>query len=200
LTGREAHASSAPNGTSAIAFGAQLINELYSYQAVLAEEGNDPRFLVPHGSVNVGLVSGGTAVNVVAGGCSLDVEVRALTHQDVHVIAKSIEAIGKSIEERMRLRAREASVTIQTCAQYPGLDTSDSIMRLIAELAESGYGGALDFGTEAGAYRERLGVPTVVCGPGDIAQAHTVDEFIELAQLLHAERFLHRLGDWLCRV
>ena len=62
-------------------------------------------------------------------------------------------------------------------------------------LADGSQPGSIAFGTEAGLYSERCGIPTVVCGPGDIAQAHQADEWIALDQLAACDRFLDRLLD-----
>lgn len=198
LRGRAAHSSSAPSGVSAIAFAARLIGALYAYQDELAAGARDRRFSVPHASINVGRVRGGGAVNVVAERCALDVEIRALPRQDQAELIQPVLKMCARTEADMRERAPEASVTVKTRASYPGLDDRGETAPLIAELAESDYGLAVDFGTEAGLYQQRLAVPVVVCGPGDVAQAHTVDEFIEAEQLDRAQRFLVRLAERLC--
>ncbi len=198
IRGRAEHSSVAPTGVSAIAFAASMINELYAYQALLAARDGDPRFRVPYATVNVGRIDGGTGVNVVAGECVLDVEIRALPRQDLTTLIQPVIDLSEHIQASMRARAPEAAVTVEIRARYPGLDDAGDVAPLVAGLAESDYGLAVDFGTEAGTYQQRLGVPVVVCGPGDVAQAHTVDEFIEEEELARAERFVHRLADWLC--
>ncbi len=198
LRGRAAHSSVAPNGVSAIAFAAKMIEELYAYQAVLASQDSDQRFPVPYASINVGRIEGGTGVNVVAEECAFDIEIRALPRQSLTTLAQSVIDLAEDIQASMRTRAAEAAVAVTIRAQYPGLDEAGDVAPLVSRLAESDHGLAVDFGTEAGMYQQRLGVPVVVCGPGDVSQAHTVDEFIEEEQLVRAERFVHRIADWLC--
>jgi acetylornithine deacetylase len=176
LNGRAVHSSAAPDGVSAIASAGEMIGA----------------------SLNVGCIHGGTGVNIVADECTLDVEIRALPHHDPATLLQPIMALSEEIQANMRVRAPEAAVTVEIQAKYPGLYEGGDIGSFVAELADSDHGLAVDFGTEAGLYKQRLGVPVVVCGPGDVAQAHTVDEFIEEEQLIRAEQFVHRLADWLC--
>jgi acetylornithine deacetylase len=196
--GRAIHSSAAPSGVSAIAAAADFINEIYSYQSALATHTRDPRFAVPYSSLNVGHIEGGTSVNVVAEWCVFDVEIRALPQQDLSALLRPLLDSAELIERHMRANAPEASVSVEVLSQYPGLDMAGDVPQLVAELSGTDHGLAVDFGTEAGLYCERLEVPVVVCGPGDVAQAHTVDEYIEHEQLVHAENFVRRIADWLC--
>ncbi len=198
VRGQAAHSSAAPSGVSAIAMAAEIINELYAYQTALAKHAEDPRFGVPYASVNVGRIEGGTSVNVVADRCVFDVEIRAMPQQDLTALLQPLIDLSEHIQASMSARAPEAAVVVEVRAQYPGLDMAGDVPSLVATLAETDHGLAVDFGTEAGLYRQRLDVPVVVCGPGDVAQAHTVNEYIEMQQLAHAERFVHRVADWLC--
>lgn len=192
-----AHSSAAPRGASAIEFAAGAIGELYAYQATLAGADRDERFPVPYATLNVGRISGGASVNVVADSCSFDAEIRVLPSQDASRLMLPATALVERAQARMRRRVPSAGATVEVLCDYPGLDVAGDVPQLVAQLAESDYGLALDFGTEAGLYRRRLDVPVVVCGPGDIAQAHTTDEYIEERQLELAQRFAHRIGDLL---
>jgi acetylornithine deacetylase len=198
LNGRVAHSSTAPEGVNAIAHAADLIRNLYDYRERLASQAADPRFTVSHASVNVGRIEGGTSVNVVAGACEFDIEYRFLPDQDSDEIAEAVRSLAVDAQARMRERAPEARVIVEILARYPGLNVAGNVPELVASLAGTDHGACVDFGTEAGLYQQRLRVPVVVCGPGDVAQAHTVDEFIDEDELVHCERFLDRLADWLC--
>lgn len=197
LHGEAAHSSVAPNRPSAIEYAATAVGELYAYQATLAQDVRDDRFRVPYATLNVGRIEGGTSVNVVAEECSFDAEIRALPSQDHTGLIRPALSVFQRIEASMRQRLPSASVTVEMLCDYPGLDASGHVAELVAQLADSDFGMALDFGTEAGLYQQRLNLPVVVCGPGNIAQAHTKDEFIEEDQLVLAERFVRRIADFL---
>ena len=191
-----AHSSIAPRCASAIKYAARAVGELYAYQSTLAQGARDERFPIPYATVNVGRIDGGVSVNVVADACSIDAEIRALPSQDVEELLLPARRVIADLEQKMRRAMPGACVTIEILSLYPGLDVAGDVPELVAELAESDYGMAVDFGTEAGLFQQRLGVPVVVCGPGDIAQAHAVDEYIEEHQLARADRFIHRIADW----
>jgi acetylornithine deacetylase len=164
---------------------------------MLAQGARDERFPVPYATLNVGRIEGGSSVNVVAEECSFDAEIRALPTQDHSELMRPAAAVIHRLESSMRQRLPSASVTVEMLCDYPGLDAGGDVPELVAELADSDFGIALDFGTEAGLYQQRLSLPVVVCGPGDIAQAPTKDEYIEQDQLVLAQRFVHRIADYL---
>jgi acetylornithine deacetylase len=116
-------------------------------------------------------------------------------------LAARAEALVAELDAELRERAPEAGVELEPLASYPPLvaEPGSRAAGEVAALAESAAGGAVDFGTEAGLYRAALGVPVLVCGPGDMAQAHVADEYLERAQLAHAERFVGRIAAWLSR-
>ena len=179
IRGRAAHASSPQLGASAIAHAAALITQLYEYGQQLAREKRDDRFAVPHPSVNVGTVVGGTSMNVVADRCALEVEYRLLPGQSPEDVVSAVRLLVEREEAEMR-GASEAAIALEVIAAYPGLDMTGAVPALVAGLAETDCTMCADFGTEAGLFHERLGVPVVICGPGDVAQAHTADEFIDV--------------------
>ncbi len=191
--GRSAHSSDAARGVNAIVVAALLIKRLYAYQRRLEKLTDDQRFAVPHPSINVGWIQGGRSVNVVADCCSFDVEIRATPQQDIDLLLKPIMRLIDRTQHGLREVASEAAIQLEINARYPGLDERGPLPRLLAELAETDSRLALNFGTEAGLYKQRLQAPTIICGPGDIAQAHTVNEYIDRHQLAHAERFIDRL-------
>jgi len=193
---QSAHSSMAPRAVSAIEYAANAIADLYAYQATLADDAHDARFPITHASINVGRIEGGVSVNVVAPTCSFDGEIRALPEQDLEELLLPVRQCVRDAARRMGRDASNATASLEILSSYPGLDTRGEVPQLIAELAETDFGMAVDFGTEGGLFQQCLGVPVVVCGPGDIAQAHTRDEYLEENQLRHAERFVHRIIDW----
>jgi len=132
--------------------------------------------------------------------CSFEFELRYLPGQDPGSMLGAVRRRASALEEEMRAVAPEAGISLERRAAYPALGPADPAVALDVGASASADAEpiAVDFGTEAGLYHERLGVPVVICGPGSMTQAHRADEYIELEQLLAAERFLRGVVDRLC--
>jgi acetylornithine deacetylase len=195
VRGRACHSSRAPEGVNAVEHAARLIVGLYELQAALRDDLVDPAFGTPFATLSVGPIHGGVAVNIVPDWCAFEAELRFLPGQDAGAIVAAIEARARALEAEMRATAPEARIAVTRLAGYPPLAAAPSsgAAAEVAALAGTRAGASVDFGTEAGLYREALRVPVVVCGPGDMAQAHRPDEFIATEQLRRAEAFLRRL-------
>ncbi|MDT7570122.1 MAG: acetylornithine deacetylase [Actinomycetota bacterium] len=194
VTGEPAHASKPAAGVSAINRAAGLIIGLESLAARVAnEERPHPAFDPPHSTVNVGVVRGGQAPNIVAGSCSFDWEIRTVPGRDSDVLMRSV----RELEGAAPATTVRAEVDTQTLADVPALDDADNARaaELLQELGLAPAPDGVAFGTD-GAALARAGLPTVVCGPGSMEQGHRPDEFIETAQLEHCGRFLERLAAW----
>jgi acetylornithine deacetylase len=196
LTGRAAHSSLAPTGVNAVAYAGRLIGELLALQDEIAAEERDAAFTVPYATIGIGPIAGGVSMNIVPDSCRLDVEVRSLPGQNPVEIMARIAAVAGRIEREMRATAPEASIEFEPLSSYPGLDVraDDDFSDRVAVLAEDGdEPAALDFGTEAGLYQQRLGIPVVVCGPGSMQQAHRADEFLAVEQLRGGQTLIEQL-------
>ena len=106
-----------------------------------------------------------------------------------------LEAAAEAIVAPHRAMFPEAAIVVERLWDYPGLGTSvDADVVSFAKGLVGGNGTIkVPYGTEGGMFAARLGVPTVICGPGDMAQGHTPDEFIEVQQLVQCEAMLDRL-------
>jgi acetylornithine deacetylase len=199
VRGRECHSAMAPEGVNAVEFGARLVARIAEIGRRLAVEGPfDPAYAVPHATTHVGTCHGGTALNIVPDSCRLAFELRHLTSQPAEPLIAEIEAYARDeLEPAMRAVAPEAGVRFTRTSRVPGFDIAadHAFVRRIARLAGGGVAGKVPFATEAGLFAEWLRVPTVVCGPGDIAHAHRPDEFVTVEQLAACERFVDRLID-----
>jgi acetylornithine deacetylase len=197
VRGRACHSSAAPQGVNAVAFAARLIAALDEIGHGLAAE-RDAAFAVPHATLSVGPIWGGVSVNIVPDACTFDFELRCLPGQEPAPALTRVEARARELEREMRAVAPEAGIAFEELAAYPPLAPAPAdaaVAAQVAALAGAGQGLAVDFGTEAGLYRDRLDVPVVVCGPGNMAQAHRADEYLEAEQLGRAEELLRRLVD-----
>ena len=208
VRGRAVHSAEAPIGVNAVTYAARLVAALDELARGLAAFGADPAFTVPRATLSVGPIRGGVSTNIVPDECRFEFELRYLPGQDPDAMLASVKDELELLQTEMRAIAPEAGIEMFELAAYPPLaSTSDSAVLLsgippFAELVGSEPGASLDavdFGTEAGLYQRRLGVPTFVCGPGDMARAHRADEFIELDELAAVAGFLAGIVDWLCQ-
>jgi len=201
VTGTDGHSSRPRAGVNAIAFASEIVRYLYHLSDELAREGADSGFDPPGTSLNVGTISGGTAVNMIARQCSVHWEFRPVPATDPKtVIARLDEFVARDILPRMRAIDPAASVATHMDVSSPPLapDPNSPAVHLACELNGDNAPGTVSFVCEAGLYH-LAGVPAVVCGPGSIAQAHQPNEYVEIAQLKACEAFLGRLTAWAAR-
>ena len=141
-------------------------------------------------------IDGGTAVNIVPKHCLFDFEFRHLPEHDPEAILREIHAEADRLSIEMRQVYAQAGFDFQAVSGITGLATSgdEDIVALVKQLTGINGTGKVSFGTEGGFY-QNAGIPTVICGPGSIEQAHKPDEWIALEQITACERFMDRLID-----
>jgi acetylornithine deacetylase len=198
VTGRASHSSQVDQGVSAIHVAARLVTRIEDVMADLKAEGRiDEAFNVVHSSLHVGKIQGGTAINIMARECTFEWEIRHLPQDRFSDLLARVETTARELEATMRRRAPEASVVTETLnTTVPALadDDNAAVLTLCQALLGERPAGAVAYATEAGQFQRR-GLPTVICGPGSIAQAHQPDEYIEIAQLEEGARFMQALGE-----
>jgi len=197
IAGRAAHASTPQLGADAILAAGRLLGEIDRIARDLAARG-DPsqRFDPPATTVQVGLIQGGAALNIVPERCTLRWQTRLLPDADPDEVPERLRRFAAGVERNLQAVAPEARIATERTNRFPGLapDPGSPATALALALADAKETHAVSYGTEAGLY-QRAGIPAVVCGPGDIAQAHTANEFITLDQVSRCEAFLQRLAD-----
>jgi acetylornithine deacetylase len=198
VKGRAAHSSMATLGVNAITYAARLIAEIERIESDLKRTVRDERFDPPYATLQVTKLEGGTASNIVPVSCSFGFEVRALPGLD----PASIEARLRHFAEtrclpEMRAVAPEAGISIRRTNAVPpfGADRTSEVVALALKLTGQNETHAVSYATEAGLFQDASS-PAVVCGPGDIAQAHTADEWIAETEIAKCMGFLERLGNW----
>jgi len=197
-TGREGHSALAPMALNAIHLACDLVAEIRALQADLAERGaRDGDYDVPYTTLHVGKIGGGTALNIVPNRCTLDWEIRNIVEDDAAALLARIDAAARRIEAAARAHAPEAAIVTEQVFAYPGLGTPPGADVVAFVKALTGVNGTIKvaFGTEGGLFSQRLGIPTVVCGPGSMAQGHKPDEYVTRAQLDLCDAMLDRLLD-----
>lgn len=198
IKGRAAHSSMAPLGVNAISIAGKLLQELARIERELKTSPRAERFDPPYATLQVTRIDGGTATNIVPVYCRFDFDVRALPGVDVDAIDRRIRAYAdRECVPEMRRVAPESGIDISVANQVPpfAAGTNSEAVALALRLAGHNETHAVSYATEAGLFQE-AGSPSVVIGPGDIAQAHAADEFIAKDQLDKCMAFLDRLGAW----
>lgn len=198
VTGRAAHSSMAHIGVNAIRFAMRLIEELERIEAELKVTARNDRFEPPYATLQVTKIDGGTATNIVPVTCRFGFDVRSVPGLDVDAIERRIKAYAETVcLPEMRLIAPEADITIVRANNVPpfGVGAESEIVALALKLARQNTTHAVSYATEAGLFQD-AGSQSIVCGPGDIAQAHTANEWIAASELTSCMGFLSRLADW----
>jgi acetylornithine deacetylase len=198
IKGRAAHSSMAPLGVNSIAIAGKILRELADIEHELKLRPQDARFDPPYATLQVTRIDGGTATNIVPVSCRLDFDVRAIPGVDIAAIDRRVRAFANNVcLPDMRKVAPEAGIDMAIANQVPpfAAGAQSEAVALALKLAGQNETHAVSYATEAGLFQV-AGSPSVVIGPGDIAQAHTADEWIAKDQIDKCSAFLGRLGDW----
>lgn len=199
VTGKEAHSSLPSLGVNAISVAAKLVDEIDRLAAEIAAKENDPRFEPGYSTVSVGMIEGGTAPNIVPRSCDIRWQMRSLPSSDADAVPGAITSYAQvQLLPEMRKVAPNATIETENQTTVPAFSAgpnSDAVALAMALTGANGTSG-VSYATEAGLFEE-AGCPAVVCGPGDIAQAHAADEFVAIAQI---ETCLKFMGDLAARL
>lgn len=198
VRGKEVHSSLTPNGLNAIEYSARIVAEIQSMAEREEKYGiRDGSFDVPFATMNCGTIQGGIAPNVVARDCEFSVELRFLPDGGGESLLDDLQAFSYAkVLPQMRARFPQATLTWTPVNDTPGLNMSPSapFVQWLREISGTRSTlGRVAYSTEAGLF-QRAGIPTVICGPGSIEQAHRPDEYVELSQLAACEDFLGTLS------
>jgi len=197
-TGREGHSALAPMALNALHLAADFVGVVRRVQARVASGGlRDGDYDVPYSTLHVGKLTGGVQVNIVPQSAVVDWEIRSLAFEDVDALIAEVQAGADAIVAPCRAAFPEAAIEITRLWQYPGLGTPTDahVVRFVQSLTGANGTIKVAFGTEGGLFDTRLGVPTVICGPGSMAQGHRADEYVTVAQLARCEAMLGVLVD-----
>ena len=196
VRGKEAHSSLTPQSVNAIEMAARVVSKVRD----MAEgfESKEPRYAgfdVPFTTASVGQFHGGIADNVVPRDAEFRYEFRDLPTADVRTMQQAVLDQARALEPGMQRVAPDAGFRFETICEIPSFlgSVDDPVTRLAQELTGEKGTTLVAFGTEAGLFKN-AGIPTVVCGPGSIQQAHQPDEFVSLEQLARCEAFMQGLA------
>lgn len=196
VRGKEAHSSLTPHSVNAIEMAARVVGRVRD----MAEgfERDEPRFEgfdVPFSTASVGQFHGGIADNVVPRDAEFRYEFRDLPTANAAQMQADVVAYARSLEPAMQRVAPQAGFRFETICEIPSFlgSKDDEVTRLALRLSGEPQTTLVAFGTEAGLFKN-AGIPTVVCGPGSIQQAHQPDEYVSLEQLARCEAFMAGLA------
>lgn len=191
------HSSIAPDGVNAIEYAAELIVEIRRRAVELASQAeHGSLYDVPHSTLLTSIVHGGAALNIVPDTCTVEFECRGIGITESREVTDAIVAWAKAeLEPAMKAQNADCGIAFEEILDYPALDTAAdaAIVTLAKSLAGRNDHAKVAFGTEASLFADIADVPSVVIGPGGIAQAHTPDEFVEMAELEKCAGFVERL-------
>ena len=197
ITGREAHSSYTTQGVNSIEYAARIIVYIRQMADRLAQlETRDYAFTVPFSTMQTGTIKGGLASNIVPKDCEFQFEARTMPGASADRLYQEVQDFAATLLPEMRRVEPNAAIVFEAVASAPGMNMkeSDDIVKLAAALSRNKPNGAVSYGTEGGLFQQ-AGIPTVICGPGDIEQAHRPNEFVSLEQIAQCEAFMLRLID-----
>jgi acetylornithine deacetylase len=195
-TGREGHSALAPLALNALHLAADFVGIVRGLQAEVAASGRrDGDYDVAYTTLHVGKLSGGVQVNIVPNAAVIDFEIRSLAEDDPEALIAELRARAEALVAPLRAEFPEAAIVIERLWDYPGLGTAADagVVRFVQSLTGANGTIKVAFGTEGGLFHQRLGIPTVICGPGSMAQGHKPDEFVTADQLQRCEAMLAAL-------
>jgi acetylornithine deacetylase len=193
VRGFAAHSSLTPKGLNAIEYAARLICHIRDIADEFRAKGPfDELYDVPFTTAQTSTIKGGNAINTVPVDCTFEFEFRNLPTIDPEGIIGRIETYAReTLLPKMLKENSNAAIEISKIASAPGLDATEqaAITQLVRALTENQDKRKVAYGTEAGLFAN-AGVPSIVCGPGNIEQAHKPNEYVSLEQLAQCEAFL----------
>lgn len=195
IHGKSVHSSLTPQGVNAISYASRLIGFVDELAEQLSRRlDTDALFDVPFSTLSVGTIHGGTATNIVPNLCEFTFDYRNLPHMTQADILAPIKAQIASLQSQMQSIDANTGIELLQEENVPAMTDRDSeaLQALVAGLVTEKQVHKVAYATEGGQFTN-AGIPTIICGPGSIEQAHKADEFVALEQLDQCDEFLRKL-------
>jgi acetylornithine deacetylase len=203
INGLACHSGQAPLGVNAINYAAKLISYISNIADDKSKTGPfDYEYEIPYTTLHTGVISGGTAINIVPDSCTFEFEIRHIAEENPKELVQEIKAYSKEfLVPEMHKISKKTGINFEEKVSYPGLsiDRNSELVKLIKELLNEDKHKKVIFGTEGGLFQEKLNIPSVVCGPGNIDQAHKANEYISIEQIVKGGEFLDNLINYSSR-
>ena len=190
--GLAGHSSKPDEGVNAAEYASRYVNKLMSLRNDLKNrEPDNSIFTPPYSTLSIGGIFGGIAHNVIADKCHVNWETRPVNKQDGIFLNNEIDNYANELLTEMKKKYPSASIRKKIIGEIIGFDRiqDSKACEFVSSITGDNKREVVSFGTEAGLFQE-IGISTVVCGPGSIEQAHTIDEFIELNEIKKCLSFL----------
>ena len=201
VKGVEGHSSRPGRGANAIYQAAKVIEKLTEVEAERKNHRSmEELFEIPHTTLNVGIIQGGTALNIIPNQCEVRFEYRTMPGEDSDYVLNQVKGyVSEVLLPAFRKQQEDVDIVVEATGAGEPMMTAEGadIERLVLELTGEARSTAAPYYTE-GAIYNAAGIPTVICGPGDIEQAHRPNEFITEEQLHKGLPFLGRLIERVC--
>lgn len=197
--GHSAHSSNPAKGTSAILMAADLVQEIEKIHQDTAVSGvKDETYEVPHSTLQVGVINGGVAVNIVPDHCEFLFEMRVVPGAKPDYFVNLVRDAASKLTST---KYPKGTIDVQELNGYPSLHTADSnaFLKEVMTIRGKSTAGRVGFGTEGGLFQEYLGIPVAVCGPGSIDRAHKADEYVLPSELDDGVKFVEAIIESLTR-
>lgn len=198
--GTEGHSALAPHYQNAIHLACDLVTILRSVQDSIAAAEPTTKLAgklpdVPYTTVHVGRISTAQALNIVPNLCTVNFEIRHPASDDPLQILEDIKTQAQKLVDKAQFDFPIADIRFTIQGSYPALDTpvDSQVVQFVQSLLNTDQTSFVAFGTEAGLFSSKVGIPTVVCGPGSMNQGHKPDEYLELDQLQQCDHMLDQL-------
>ena len=197
VRGFECHSALTPNGVNAVEIAAEIVTYLRAMSLRFRHrERHDADYDVPFTTIHVGTIKGGTALNIVPRDCEFLFEFRHLPFDDPERLLAEVREFADRFLPEMHAVSSDTGIFIEQTSELPGFDTGSQSD--IADLGRCCNHDAsirkVSFGAEASLFHN-AGIPSILCGPGNIAQAHQPNEWVTLGQLARCEDFLRNVVD-----
>lgn len=197
VRGKAGHSSLAPDFVNAVEYAARLVVHISDKGRTLATEGaRDPLYDCTHSTAHVGLINGGTQLNIVPEFAQFDFEFRTIAEDDPAALVEEVIAHAKAeLIPQMQAINPDTGIDFEHLTDVDGLHTPEDaeVVTLVKSLAKRNDHSKVAYGTEGGLFQSMADIPTVVIGPGSIDRAHKADEYITLDELSAGSGFIDRL-------
>lgn len=201
LKGVAGHSGKPVKGANAIYPAARIVVMLEELEAEYrGRRSMEELFELPYTTLSVGTIRGGASFNIIPENCEVTFEYRTMPGtKSGEIMGRVEEHVREVVLPAFRERHPEAEIRLEVTGRGEPMITPEGseIEKLMLELTGRSRSGAAPYYTEGAIYNE-AGIPTVICGPGDIDQAHRANEFITLEQLHAGPPLLARLIERLC--
>ncbi len=200
VRGHEAHSSLTPHGVNAVEIACAIVGYISERARQFRDIArHDDAYDVPYSTPHVGVIHGGTALNIVPRDCWFDFEIRHLPFDDPTAFFADVQAFAATLVPRMHAVDPDTYIAFDPLSTMPSLDThGESEIIALGKACNGTHDfGKVSFGSEASLFHN-ASIPAVLCGPGHIAQAHQPNEWVSIDQLARCESFMRRLADHIC--